>query len=78
MNAEGQLDLPFPGAGVAEAGRPAGDGAQATFKAAGSALTLAAAPIPARCPVTGARTCYRDGCMHYTASTAGAARTPRP
>ena len=25
-------------------------------------------PIPARCPVTGGRTCYRAGCHHYRAA----------
>ncbi|MDE0023824.1 MAG: hypothetical protein OXP69_05345, partial [Spirochaetaceae bacterium] len=43
-------------------------GIQAPSKAderAGGALATAGVPIPARCPVTGGRTCHRDGCRHY-------------
>ena len=32
---------------------------------AGAALAPAGVPIPARCPVTGGRICYRDGCHYY-------------
>ena len=43
--------------GPETAPRSAG-GASGAAKAAGGGLAFAAVPIPARCPVTGARTCY--------------------
>ena len=67
--ADHQLELPFPVAGGPEtATRAAGGVFHAPVRrgeAAGGRPAPAAVPIPARCPVTGARTCYRDGCTHY-------------
>ena len=35
------------------------------LRAADGAPARESVPIPARCPVTGGRACYRDGCHHY-------------
>ena len=60
-------------------------GVQAPSKAggrAGAALAPAGVPIPARCPVTGGRTCHRseaDGlCAHPEARTASRRRRSKP
>ena len=34
-------------------------------------------PIPARCPVTGGRTCHRDGCYHFHAVDGGRCSHPQ-
>ena len=44
--------------------------------APGAALSAEPWPIPALCPVTGGRTCYRDGCYHYHAIEDGRCAHP--
>ena len=49
-------------------------GVQAPSKAggrAGAALAPAGVPIPARCPVTGGRTCHRAACRYYRSEADG-------
>ena len=43
---------------------------------AGTALAPTGVPIPARCPVTGGRTCHRDGCRHYQPEEGGLCAHP--
>ena len=42
-----------------------GPGGATSAEAAGGALAPEIWPIPARCPVTGGRSCYRDGYYHF-------------
>ena len=54
-------------------------GVQAPSKAggrAGAALAPAGVPIPARCPVTGGRTCHRAACRYYRSEADGLCAHP--
>ena len=68
---DAQLELPFdaPPSGAETAPRrPGGTLSNPTTqrcKAADGAPARESVPIPARCPATGGRTCYRGGCHHY-------------
>ena len=43
---------------------------------AGAALAPAGVPIPARCPVTGGRTCHRAACRYYRSEADGLCALP--
>ena len=43
---------------------------------AGAALAFAGVPIPARCPVTGGRTCHRAACSYYRPEAGGLCAHP--
>ena len=43
---------------------------------AGAALAPAGVPIPARCPVTGGRTCHRAACRYYRSEADGLCAHP--
>ena len=63
----------------AEAASQRVPGAQVPPKAtnrADAALASAGVPIPARCPVTGGRTCHRDSCRHYRSAAGGLCAHP--
>ena len=45
-------------------------------RVADSAAARESVPIPARCPVTGGRTCYRNGCHHYRPADDGRCAHP--
>ena len=84
-----QLDL-FDGAAApaaspetahsgAETASPAAAGGQAPPKAAEraeAAIAPAGEPIPARCPVTGGRTCHRVACRYYRLEAGGLCAHP--
>ena len=44
--------------------------------AAAGVLAVSAVPVPARCPATGGRTCYRDGCYDYHPEAGGLCSHP--
>ena len=63
----------------AETASPAAVGVQAPPKAAEraeAAIAPAGVPIPARCPVTGGRTCHRTACRYYRLEAGGLCAHP--
>ena len=61
------FDPPAPASGAVAAPAPVGGTSPPAKRrrAAGGAVSRESVPIPARCPVTGGRACYREGCHHY-------------
>ena len=81
-----QLDL-FDGVGApvaspeiahngAETASQAVPGVEKVADRAGAALAFAGVPIPARCPVTGGRTCHRAACSYYRPEAGGLCAHP--
>ena len=48
------------------------------LRAADGAPARESVPIPARCPVTDGRACYREGCHHYRPARCGNRPNPDP
>ena len=76
MTGDRQLEFPFSSTDGAQTPPVAATSLQKPADTPHGVLTLPAVPIPRRCPVTGGRICYRDGCTHFHSELGGRCSHP--